>query len=148
MTIRVVSQLNALTAWKAAAELLLGLPGTHANNLVIEIEHPTTFDPDWFRAINSRLINSHAEDPRNVANTIFPSKTWQNSLDREGFYKRYLNAHRRGEKKSWGTYFQRLIHFGASGVNQLERAIEVLNTWQNEPGTAIVLHLSSAETDT
>jgi thymidylate synthase len=70
-----------------------------------------------------------------------------NSTTRSDFYIRYLKAHRRGKKKGWGTYFQRMIVFGAQRVNQLERVIIALTTWPNNYKAAFIMHTSSAETD-
>ena len=138
---------DSFLAWKAASTLLASSSGTSARNLVLEIADPLRWDPDWFDRIDPRVITSKADNPRDVANTIFPEKTWNRSTSRDELYSRYSRAHAMGKKKSWGTYFLRLIEFGESKVNQLERAIEVMNSWKHEPGTAIVLHTSSAETD-
>lgn len=116
-------------------------------NLVLSISAPSVAEKRLVLATDPREIHLKGEDPRDVANTIFPERTWMNSVSRDDFYARYERAHRRGRKKSWGTYFQRLICFGQTRVNQLERAIDVINSWQNAPGTAIVFHFSSPETD-
>jgi thymidylate synthase len=47
----------------------------------------------------------------------------------------------------WGTYFERLIRFGTSGVNQLERAIASAENWERNHQAVLVFHVSSAETD-
>lgn len=138
---------NAFDAWQQVATYLAALPGSRANNVVVEIENPGDWNDSWFERINPRAVHDDGENPANVANTIFPLSTWRNSAGRDDLYRRYRIAHRRGRNKRWGTYFLRLIAFGASEVNQLERGINVLNTWKNEPGTAIVFHLSSPETD-
>lgn len=143
----VISQPDALTAWVAAARHLTSIKGAVATNVVIYIASPTAWHSEWFERVDPRKVNASGEDQSDVANTIFPSKTWKNSATREALYSRYKRAHRMGSTKSWGTYFLRLVEFGREGVNQLERAIQVLNNWEKEPGTAIVFHLSSAETD-
>lgn len=138
---------TAMEAWERAATLLLARKGCEATNVLIEIEKPAEWDASWFIRIDPRLIDKCGEDPRNVANTLFPLRTWLGVKSRPELYARYQKAHKRGRKKSWGTYFLRLIDFGQSHVNQLERAIEVMTTWQNDPGTSIVFHFSSPETD-
>lgn len=144
---KIITGDNALDAWRAAATNLLGANGVSDNNLLIEIADPVAWDETWIHQIDPRAVHSDGEDPMNVANTIFPHKTWSNSVSREDFYRRYSRAHAKGRNKRWGTYFLRLIDFGRSHVNQLERAIVVMNTWENEPGTSIVFHLSSPEID-
>jgi thymidylate synthase len=84
---------------------------------------------------------------RNVANTIFPKKTFLNSKSRDDFYARYLRAHSRASQKRWGTYFERLISFGDSEVNQLENVIVALSTWKLTYRAAMNVHLSSADID-
>ena len=138
---------DCLAVWRSAALHLCQTPRASEANLVLEVKQPFRRDNSWFRQVDPRTVSLKGENPSNVANTIFPSKTWINSDDREDFYRRYLLAHRRGHVKRWGTYFLRLISFGRSNVNQLERAIEVLKEWKNSPGTALVFHLSSPELD-
>lgn len=145
--ITVISEPDCFSAWQSAASHLIRQPGCADSDLIVEIERPSHFDAAWFERYKPRAVSARGEDPRNVANTIFPLRTAANSLDRDALYQRYKRAHARGARRSWGTYFMRLIDFGNAHVNQLERAIEVLNTWKNEPGTSLVFHLSSAETD-
>lgn len=144
----VLSGITCRDAWIAGANYLAGQPRTEISSLLLTIEDPTSWDDAWFDRIDPRQVHSGGENPRNVANTIFPLKTWLNASSRTDLYQRYRRAHKRGRTKRWGTYFLRLICFGASEINQLERAINVLNSWHNQPGTAIVFHLSSPETDT
>ncbi|MGE0874111.1 MAG: hypothetical protein AB7O31_05500 [Burkholderiales bacterium] len=85
-----------------------------------------------------------------VANTIFPLKTRQNTTSRIGLYARYNAAYERRKHRHqgiWGTYFHRLISFGASNLNQLERAIASMSSWEHNHKAVVVLHTSSAETD-
>ena len=42
-----------------------------------------------------------------------------------------------------GTYFQRLVDFDGSGVNQLEGAIAAICNWKNTPKSALCFHLSA-----
>ncbi len=48
-------------------------------------------------------------------------------------------------RSRWGTYFERLIAFDGN-LNQLERAIGKLNTWDRNT-TGLVFHLSSPSID-
>jgi hypothetical protein len=136
-----------LEAWISAADHLSKIRGAEDFNLILEVSYPEEFDSAWFYHFDPRRVSPRGERPSDVANTIFPLKTWKNSMGRQEFYRRYTNAHSRGHKRRWGTYFLRLIDFGSTHVNQLENAIDVLNNWRNEPGNAIVFHLSSPEFD-
>lgn len=138
---------DCLAAWKAAAAHLIAKVGTEESNLLIQIDQPVFWDPTWFKLMDPRSVRDRGENPSDVANTIFPLKTFINSSSRDELYRRYKRAHKRGDTKSWGTYFGRMISFGVSKTNQIERAIDVLNTWEKSPGTSIVFHLSSCETD-
>lgn len=145
--IKVVRGDDSFTAWKLAVGHLLSRPGTEEDSLLLQIDNPTRWNSDWFSRIDPRKVRGRGENPNDVANTLFPLKTFTNSTSRGELYKRYMRAHRMGGTKSWGTYFRRMISFGKSETNQLERAIDVLNAWEKNPGTAIVFHLSSCETD-
>lgn len=147
MTIEALSAPNCYEAWKAASMHLLRLSGSRESNLLVQIENPIEWDENWFSRIDPRRVSSGGENPDDVANTIFPASTWKKSESRDEFYARYKRAHSRSQHKRWGTYFLRLIDFGQTHVNQLERSLRVFEEWEKNPGTAVVFHLSSAETD-
>jgi thymidylate synthase len=134
-------------AWLAGTRHIYSRPGTEDVNLMLVVRDPTVFDSAWFAKIDPRTVAASGENPNDVANTIFPLRTWRNARSRDDLYSRYRRAHQRGGNKRWGTYFLRLTSFGDKGINQLECGITVLNNWKNDPGTAIVFHLSSADTD-
>ena len=133
-------------AWLAVAHHLL-IKKVEANVLVT-IDDPIHFDPAWLERFNPSEVRKDKGDRiRNVVNTLFPQKTWDHSVGRPAFYKRYERAHRMSRNKRWGTYFGRLINFGEDEENQLENVITALNTWKNNPQAALTVHLSSPETD-
>jgi len=138
---------NCYEAWIAASTHLLRQRGSHESNLLVEVENPVEWNDEWFLRIDPRRVSSRGENPDNVANTIFPASTWEKSESRDEFYARYKRAHSRSRHKRWGTYFLRLIDFGQTHVNQLERSLGVFAEWEKNPGTAVVFHFSSAETD-
>ena len=143
----IIEEASPLAAWLAASAHLISKGGEDFNVLVsfpcmmASDESPLdNYDP---RAV----LGARFDRARDVANTIFPAKTRTNSGSRADFYKRYLKAHKRGKKKGWGTYFQRMITFGEQKVNQLERVIVALTSWPNTYRAAFIMHTSSAETD-
>ena len=139
---------NCVDAWKAASGHLLANGGSDTN-VMVEISDPMHLGGDWLTRFDPREVREKADRIRDVMNTIFPQKTWDNSADRAAFYTRYKKAHRRGRIKRWGTYFMRLINFGESHENQLENIVAALSGgWANNPKAAMTIHLSSAETDT
>ena len=117
-----------------------------ASNVLVTIANPTFEDPAWLTRFNPKGVHPNGDKIRDVVNTIFPRKTLQNSADREDFYARYLKAHNRAKSGRWGTYFERLVSFGATEENQLESVIRGLK-WKNKPRAALTVHLSSPETD-
>jgi thymidylate synthase len=136
-----------LDAWLTATKHLLAAGGRDYNVLATFPssgslnEGPlSTFDP-------RSTLGATFDRARDVANTIFPAKTCRNSATRPQFYKRYKIAHLRGRKKSWGTYFHRLIDFGHTNINQLENTIIAMGTWAKNSRAALVMHTSSAELD-
>jgi hypothetical protein len=138
---------NPVEGWQSACATLVAAGGEIYNLLVsfpssgAEDESPlVTFDP------RSRL-GARYDSARDVANTIFPSKTATNSPSRAALFKRYQRVIKRRPPKGWGTYFERFVAFGETEVNQLERVIVALATWKNSYRAALVMHVSSAETD-
>jgi hypothetical protein len=137
---------NCHQAWDTVSKHLLA-NGPVDTNIVVVIDDPLHVDGSWLERFNPRTVKPTGDEIRDVINTVFPQRTWENSDDRPEFYERYRRAHQRGRKKGWGTYFLRLIEFGDEKVNQLENAIGVLGKWKNNPQAAVTFHLSSPETD-
>ena len=141
---------DSIEAWKRASILLLDRGPT--DNLIVTIEHPMDLDQAQYARWNPRRIKSGILNQKDVANTIVPSSLYQRQGGRAQLYARYAAVHARARRMrrssgSWGTYFARMIDFGNSHVNQLETMIGKLNTWERQARAALVMHLSSAETD-
>lgn len=151
MSIRAVEGDTSLDAWREGCALLLGAK-TATCNLMTTIARPCAIDEDWLTTYSPLKIKSGADDARDVANTLFPQKILERSSSRADFYSRYLKAHdrargwRRG-RHAWGTYFERLVRFPPDGVNQLERAIQKLQSWPKRITTGLVFHLSTPAVD-
>jgi thymidylate synthase len=151
MTISVIEESSAKDAWRAGCSLLLKSQG-ELNNLMTVIDHPCQIDEAWLEEYSPATYKGEGDRARDVANTLFPQKTWERATDRTDFYRNYLRAHDRVHRwqrgrHAWGTYFERLVRFPSSGVNQLERCIEKLNTWPQRSTTGLVFHLSSPAID-
>lgn len=138
---------NCYEAWAAGARHILTKSGSQDHDLVLVVEDPQAWNPLWFSQVNPRAVSGSGENPSNVANTIFPLKTWGRSANRPALYSQYKRAHGKSRNKKWGTYFLRLINFGSKKVNQLERAINAISSWQVMPRNSICFHFSSPETD-
>lgn len=141
---------NPADCWKAAASHLIE-NGLEDFNLVAKFSALAATDESPMESFNPRSLDPSADDIFDVANTIFPAKTHQNAtknnLSRQEFYERYLRAHRRARRRSWGTYFERFIRLGDSGVNQLELVIKKRTAWPGNPRAALYMHTTSMEID-
>lgn len=142
---------TALDAWRAGCALLLERRGP-VNNLITTVTQPCDTTDDWLKQHSPARIKPGADNARNVANTLFPQRTYEQTTTRTDFYAHYLEIHDRARKwhrgrHAWGTYFERLVRFPPDGVNQLERAIGKLNTWSQRNTTGLVFHLSSPAAD-
>jgi thymidylate synthase len=151
MSIQVVQGATALEAWRAGCAVLLTSRGEISNLLTIVIQ-PCVVDDRWLAQHSPLRFKAGADDARDVANTLFPQRTYERAADRSDLYSQYLRAHDRARRfqrgrHAWGTYFERLIRFPPAGVNQLERAIGKLNTWPQRNTTGLVFHLSSPAID-
>ena len=151
----VINGSNPLYAWRAGCRHLV-TTGGEAYNLLTHIDKPTCFCPEWLTTFNPRNVAADASDISDVVNTIFPRIYAE--MPRDEVYHRYLCVHRRTAgcghhtKKRWGTYFHRMIAFGArqghGGINQLEAVINAIGTWKNTPKTAAKIVISAPEQDT
>lgn len=143
----IIKENSPLAAWKSASDYLIVNKG-EAYNIQVSFFCSEASDETPLQKYDPRKVLGKKFDcARDVANTIFPAKTWANSETREDFYERYQRAHKRNRKTSWGTYFERLIVFGNKKINQLERVINALTNWKRNCKAALVMHISSPETD-
>lgn len=147
----VLSANSSLDAWKLGVKLLLR-SGGEAFNVITTIDDPLQFDPAWLSAYSPHTVIAECDRVQDVIVTIFPYRLAQRIANRNDLYARYLVLHSRAmhwsrNRARWGTYFQRLVAFGALERNQLETAIEKLCTWPRRSITGLVFHLSSPETD-
>lgn len=143
---------NCLLAWKSGLSYLKE-NGT-SDNLILNIENPAYFDREWVNKYNPKILDNRVETLANVINTIFPYKLWErNNGDRNSFYNKYRSIYLKGKQKrknrnKWGTYFHRLINFNNNiNNNQLENAINKLNSWNQRYTSAFYFHLASPDTD-
>lgn len=149
MSIPVVEETTSFGAWQAGA--LLIIKNGSLKNLITTIHDPCSIDLDWLDQRSPHKVISSADNIRDVINTIFPERLRARTTTRSELYTKYHERHRRAKKMrgrtAWGTYFERLTSFPPTGVNQLERAIEKLNTWPQRNMTGLVFHLSCPTID-
>lgn len=147
----IVEEQNALLAWQRGCNLLL--KETESFNLVTVVTDPVFCDNSWFRDYNPKSVKPEIQSLSDVVTTIFPYKFVDRGYSRSQFYQRYQERHERakrihqGTRTSWGTYFLRMTSFGVKRVNQLDDAIEGIRSWTRNHKAAMVIHTSSAETD-
>lgn len=151
MGVQTVEQATSLDAWRAGVGMLLSAGG-ELSNLITTIHRPCTIETSWLVDRSPNRFSNKGDDIRDVANTIFPEKLAIRASDRMSLYAMYLQRHDRTHRwkrgrHAWGTYFERLIRFPPSGVNQLERVIEKLQTWPVRNTTGLVFHLSTPTVD-
>jgi hypothetical protein len=142
---------NALQAWQAGVLKLLATSG-ELTNLITTIESPCLIDDTWLAARSPHRFASKGDDIRDVINTIFPVKLAHKAANRADLFAMYLKRHDRTHRwksgrHAWGTYFERLIRFPPTGVNQLDRVIQKLCAWETRNTTGLVFHLSSPAVD-
>lgn len=151
MTAQLVDHASSFEAWRLGVEAVLAAGGELCN-LVTTINQPCTIDASWLTQRSPHKFFSRGDDIRDVANTIFPEKIAARAANRDALYAMYLDRHDRARRlgrgrNAWGTYFERLIRFPPTGVNQLERVITKLRTWAVRNTTGLVFHLSSPTID-
>lgn len=141
---------DCVDAWRRGVECILSSKG-EASNILIRIENPSQFSADWLNLYNPITIRPESDDINDVINTIFPYRIRNKNPDRKVFYERYLlllqRARRAGRQAQWGTYFERLINFGRSDLNQLEIIIQKLRSWDRRSKSGLVIHTSSPHLD-
>ncbi len=141
MSVPTVEQENVLDAWRAGATILLA-NGGELSNLITTIHRPCNFEHSWMNDRSPHRYKIGSDDIRDVANTIFPGKLAERANSRADLYTLYLARHDRTHRwkrgrHAWGTYFERLVRFPPTGVNQLERAIDKLRNWPKRNTTGL-----------
>ncbi|MDD3466464.1 MAG: hypothetical protein PHE67_04865 [Campylobacterales bacterium] len=148
---KIFSSNTILEAWLDAYKHLLDQNGGEDFNVIVEIKNVSIIENDCFKKYNPKRLNNGLKSTKDVANTIFPKKIYDNDNNRSKLYEHYIKVHEKASKrtksKAWGTYFLRLISFGETKTNQLEQAIVKINSWKNNSKTAFIFHLSSPEFD-
>jgi thymidylate synthase len=144
-----ITATTLFNAWEQASTYLYTNGAT--NNMLIKIEDPCNYAQlnNWITGYNP--ADHTGDDIKNVVNTIFPYKLHSRSANRAAFFQKYESIYgRTWTRKSWGTYFQRLIsygkHFDPAHPNQLERAITALSRGRNQK-SSITFHLTDSKLD-
>lgn len=139
---------TALSAWQKGIRLI-SINNKEVFNLVTTIDDPIYFEADWIKEHDPRSFDNKIPSLSDVITTIFPYKLLNRGYSRDDLYRRYLVIHDRARrrKRRWGTYFERMIRFGDGNKNQLEEIIQGVNSWSNNYKAALVMHTSSADTD-
>lgn len=146
-----VSGPNALEAWREDVRLLAREREVY--NLITIIDRPTEMQEEWFSRFDPQTVKGSVQRLSEVVTTIFPFRLAARGYTDAALYARYLDVHNRAKrihnrtKRSWGTYFERMICFGEGRVNQLDIAIASIRSWTTNHKAALAIHISSAETD-
>lgn len=142
---------NCLEGWQATCRLLY--ERNDLFNQIIKIENPAFLDPLWLTDYDPHLLGQKFDRIGNVINTIFPYRLEAKSQNRFSFYTEYYRLYNRakrmsGNRRAWGTYFQRLTDYHLDGkINQLFDAIDKLSSWGVRSTTGLVFHLSNPALD-
>ena len=145
----VIRAAGIVEAWRLATEHIIRQGETF--NLSVHITNPAALDEtEVGHHCHRRVAPGIRQSVYDVANTIFPKDSPLHQADPQSFFARYRPLYERGQRRhptAWGTYFLRLVSFGAGGKNQLSKVVEAMKNWNAKPRAAFVVHLSSAELD-
>lgn len=138
-----ISASTCLDAWKDSCTLILR---TDIFNLIVEISNPSLIDQSWFDNYSPDIYDSNSNSLKEVVNTIFPYKQFVRNLPRATIYKLYKRAHKStARSRRWGTYFLRMIEFGASQTNQLDKIIVSLAGARGKMSGTNFIHITSVD---
>ena len=124
---------NLSDAWLEILQQIVDDPGTELSPLVLSL---TDFqeNSNIRKVIDANLKKSGFDSINTVSETIFPQSLYQLAgYNREKLYKIYLeNTYFRLKKidprNNCGTYFQRMVAYGETEINQLENIISSINS--------------------
>jgi thymidylate synthase len=144
----VVSEDSITKAWRAASHALL-VQGDRFN-VTVHVRKPAAYDENEIKDLDPQAINGKVTSVFDVANTIFPRGRGHDADAPDAFCEHYRQIYGRGRSRkptAWGTYFQRLVSFGADEEDQILKIIKCMNDWKARPRAAFVMHLSAANVD-
>jgi hypothetical protein len=84
MSIHAIESDSTLEAWRAGCTLLLA-SGGKASNLMTTILRPCMVDDRWLEQHSPVRYKAGADDARDVANTLFPQRTYERAASRADF---------------------------------------------------------------
>jgi thymidylate synthase len=143
---------DCVDAWKKASTHLLGNGGSDYN-MLITIGDVSAFQGNWIETYNAKSIAAKYNSIKNVIWAIFPYKHYERGASKEALYKSYPEYHKRFKKirqvhGAWErSYFLRMISFGDTKINQIDKIITAINSSSRKFKAAFNIHLSSAEYD-
>lgn len=106
-----ISTRTATEAWLQALNLLAGMDGRCAYNVILDIENPIALPPADKRIVEllDNLLVSHDKQPvATVAGTIFPASHYR-QRGAKGVFEDFPKKVYPKIKKSWGTYAGRML---------------------------------------
>ena len=126
-----ISAKTSTEAWLRAVNLLNGMKGRCAYNVILGINDPITLSPTDKRIVEvlDRFLVSHDTEPvATVAGTIFPAAHYRKRGER-GVLEDFPNKIYPKLKKHWGTYAGRMLirkNRNGQDTNPLETIINKL----------------------
>ena len=148
----VIEETSFQSAWIEAVEFLKQHQWK-CHNLVVHVHDTQIFDKRIHDIVALFALNNNLRSPEQVASTIFPWKQYASSDSAEELYARYARIYERSKKArrgTWGTYFNRMTDYQASGnqVNQLQSIIDAIRSRDKVHGSAytIVIQHPGSET--
>lgn len=137
---------NLTYAWGKALSLLLAPGVKEVQPLFItinNIENNTPKEDLTVRAnLDKILVQRKKNNCHTVANTVFPKSLWNPNKNRELLFTRFKKIYPLILKndttgKKYGRYFNRMIRFGTTNVNQLDHLIKTRVEKKNNRRSAL-----------
>lgn len=124
---------NLSDAWLEVLQQIVDDSGTELSPLVLSL---TNFEEDlkMKNLLNTALKKTGFDSVETVSETIFPQSLYELvKNDREKLFKiykeqTYLRLKKIDRRNSCGTYFQRMVAYGDTEINQLENIITSINS--------------------
>jgi thymidylate synthase len=97
-------------------------------SLIVQVKNSEFIDKKLNSKVENFAISNSLLKPKTVAYTIFPYVLFNENIDPNELYKKYLSYYNYPLRKKiwrWGTYFYRMINY--ANINQLDRIIKAIN---------------------
>lgn len=136
---------SPLWVWRNACDHIANVDSEFS--VVLTINRPNHFSDSWTSQYCPKQCSGQGQSLDLVIKTIFPYNLLDSYSTRSSLYSKYLALIDRSSHGKWGTYFERMIRFGPSKANQLEKIVLGILNSDKQWKARFNIHITTCDYD-